>query len=99
MSTGRTRSDRARSLSTRAARSRFGELLDRARYQGEETVITKNGTPWAALVSIEELEHLRALEDAADRALIDEARRALEAGEDETVPWEEVKRTLYDDVD
>lgn len=83
-------------ISTRDARAHLGEVLDRARYAGEETIITKNGTPWAAVVSLDDLRRLRRLEDEADKALMDEIRAEIEAGEEELIPWDEAKKELFD---
>ncbi|MFC5804939.1 type II toxin-antitoxin system Phd/YefM family antitoxin [Streptomyces formicae] len=58
------------SVSVRDARANLAKLLDQAQ-EGEPTVITRGGTPVAAIVPIEEY---NALEEAADEIL---ARRAL----------------------
>jgi prevent-host-death family protein len=43
-------------------RRRAGELLARVRYAGERFVIEKNGEPTAALIGIEDLQRLEALD-------------------------------------
>lgn len=51
-----------RHLSAREARSRFAELTDRVRYTGEPVVVEKQGQPFVAVVSLDDLEaieHLR----------------------------------------
>lgn len=49
------------------ARSNFGDLLSRAAYSNERTLITRNGKPLAAIVSARDLKVLlQALEDAED---------------------------------
>lgn len=40
------------------ARQRFGEILSRVKYQGMRAVVTLNGKPHAALISIDELRRL-----------------------------------------
>lgn len=44
------------------ARIQFTELLARAHYKNERTVITRHNTPFAAIVSIEEMEQLERLD-------------------------------------
>lgn len=63
--------DDSASVSVREARANLARLLDHAA-EGEPTVITRGGTPVAAIVPIEEY---NALEEAADELL---ARRALQ---------------------
>jgi prevent-host-death family protein len=50
------------------ARSRFGELVNRARFGRERIVLTEHGKPVAAIISVEELAELQAAVDAADVA-------------------------------
>jgi prevent-host-death family protein len=50
------------------ARSRFGELVNRARFGRERIVLTEHGKPVAAIISVEELAELQAAADAADVA-------------------------------
>lgn len=64
------------SVSVREARANLARLLDQAA-EGEPTVITRDGTPVAAIVPIEEY---NALEDAADELL---ARKALQTLQEE----------------
>jgi prevent-host-death family protein len=49
-----------------AARSKLGELVNRAVYGQEPVVITEHGREVAAIISVEELAGLRAAADAAD---------------------------------
>lgn len=44
---------------------RLSELLNRAAYAGERIVVTRNGKPTAALVGMDDLERLRALDAVA----------------------------------
>lgn len=68
-----------RTLSSTEARSGLSDLISRAKYSGERTILTRHGEPAAALVSMEDLEALRTLEDATDvkraREAIEEARK------------------------
>jgi len=58
-----------------------------ARYITDET-----GKRRGVILDIEEYERLlEALEDLADLRAADEALREIESGEDELIPWEQVK--------
>ena len=70
-------------------RDNLGDALNRVGYRKERIIIEKHGRPAAALVPVEDLEFLRALEDRID---IEAARAAL--AEPESVPWKEVKARL-----
>jgi prevent-host-death family protein len=76
------------SLSIREARAGFAAILSRAE-AGEATVITRNGTPVAALVPMSDYD---ALEDAADELL---AREALQHLGEPTVAMAEVLADLF----
>ncbi|MFJ5030711.1 type II toxin-antitoxin system Phd/YefM family antitoxin [Streptomyces sp. NPDC088560] len=78
--------DDSTSVSVRDARANLARLLDHAA-EGEPTVITRGGTPVAAIVPIEEY---NALEAAADELL---ARKALQTLAEE---GEERRATLAD---
>jgi prevent-host-death family protein len=72
-----------RRVSAREARSRFAEVTDRVRYTGEPVIVEKQGQPFVALVSLEDLEaleRLRARERQAEFTRL-AARAAREAGE------------------
>jgi prevent-host-death family protein len=56
-------------------RNTFSEYLNLACYQGQRIVIERRGKPIAALVSMEDLERLNALEDQADVKAAKKARR------------------------
>lgn len=61
-----------------------------ARYITDET-----GKRQSVILSIEEYERLmEALEDLEDLRAADEALREIERGEDELIPWEQVKREM-----
>ena len=44
-----------RSISAREARTRFAELTDQVRYTGEPVIVEKQGRPFVALVSLDDL--------------------------------------------
>jgi len=80
------------SIDTSVARDSLADTLNRVSYSKERIVIRRHGKDMAALVPIEDLIFLEALEDRMD---LEEARAALaEAGEKGTIPWERVKRDL-----
>jgi prevent-host-death family protein len=76
-------------LSVNDVRNDFAETLNRVRYQGERVVVERRGKGVAALVPVEDLELLQALEDRIDLAA---ARKALK--EPGRIPWEKVKKDL-----
>ena len=56
-------------------RNTFSEYLNLACYQGQRIVIQRRGKPVAALISVENLELLNALEDQADVKAAKKARK------------------------
>jgi prevent-host-death family protein len=48
-------------VSAREARARFAELTDRVRYTGEPVIVEKQGRPFVALVSLEDLDAVERL--------------------------------------
>jgi prevent-host-death family protein len=77
-------------LSTSTARAQFSDLVNRAEYAGERTVVHRRKKPVAAVVPIEDLEVLERLEDEIDLA---DARKAMrEKGR--SIPWSQVKKEL-----
>lgn len=57
---------RRRNVSTVEARDNFADLLNRAAYGKERVVLARRGRPLAAVVPIEDVATLEALEDQAD---------------------------------
>lgn len=76
-------------LSVNDVRNDFAETLNRVHYQGKRVVVERRGKGVAALVPMEDLELLQALEDRIDLAA---ARKALK--EPGRIPWEKVKKDL-----
>ena len=79
-------------------RDHLTDLLAMAQFAGERIVVTRHGEPIAAIISIDDLEVLRAIEDRIDQEAAAEALK--EAAEFGTVPWEDVRegRVTDDDV-
>ncbi len=77
-------------LTASVAREHFSDLLEKARHTGERTIITRRGHKLAAVVSVEDLELLEALEDRVD---LEAVREAL-VERDKAVPYAEFRKTL-----
>lgn len=73
-----------------SARSKLGELINRAVYGREPVIITEHGREVAAIISIEELTALLAAADAADLRL---AQRVA-ASDDPGVPHSAVMAAM-----
>jgi prevent-host-death family protein len=68
------------------------DVINRVAYRHERFVLTKHGRPVAALIPLDDMKLLEALEDRVDLESIAEARNDPEnAGE--PVAWEDVKRS------
>ena len=67
---------------------------ERAALQGERVMIELPGGRLAAIVPVEDLEALEALEDEADLRAYREAKAEIEAEGSDAVPWEQAKREL-----
>ena len=82
----------AAELDVTELRSRLSETINRAAFGKERVTITRHGKALVALVPIEDLQFLEAIEDRIDLA---EARAALvEVEADGTTPWKEIKERL-----
>ncbi len=86
-------------LSTDASPAAFAEAMARAEHDKERVVVTRDGRPVAALVPIEDVEALEAIEDAYDSRLAAEAVAQWEAeGRPPDIPLEEIARQLGIDL-
>lgn len=74
-------------LTVAQAREQFADLLNRAAYSKERIIVMRHNKKVAALVPIEDLEALEAMEDQIDVA---EARKRL-AKPSKSIAWEKVK--------
>jgi prevent-host-death family protein len=75
-------------VSTSVAREKLAEIVSRAEYAGERTILHRRNKPVAAVIPIEDLDLLERYEDEVD------ARLAKRARKEKTVPWERLKRDL-----
>ncbi|SMO43364.1 type II toxin-antitoxin system Phd/YefM family antitoxin [Gracilimonas mengyeensis] len=80
-----------KTVNSASARKSFSELLNESGYGGKRIVVTRKGKAIAAMVSIQDLEAIQALEDNKDAS---EAKRILEDAESEFIPWEQAKKEL-----
>jgi prevent-host-death family protein len=79
-------------LTVTDVRDDFAEVVNRVAYGGERIVINRRGKEIAALVPVEDVAMLEALEDRVDIA---RARKALaEARAKGTVHWDDLKAEL-----
>ena len=75
-----------------AARSNLAGIANEVAYAGKRVIVTRKGRKLVAIVSIEDLETLEAIEDRID---LDDAKKALaDATKKGTVSWESIKRKL-----
>lgn len=80
----------ARRLGSTQARAAFSEAVSRANFAGERTIIRRHGKDVAAVVSVEDLQTLEALEDRLD---LDEAREIMKKP-GRLISWKKIKRHL-----
>lgn len=80
------------SLNSSQARQHFPELLNEAAYAKKRIVVTRRGKKLAAIVPIEDLETIEAIENRID---LEEARAALEdIKKNGSTSWEDLKTEL-----
>ena len=79
-------------VSTVDARKQISEIINRAAFGKERMILTRRGKELVAVVPIEDLKLLEALEDRID---LEEAKAALsESKKKGTVSWEKIKKEL-----
>jgi prevent-host-death family protein len=83
-------------LNVSKARERFLEVVNRAAYRKERTIVSRRGKDLAAVISMDDLRLLaRLAQEEMDRLDIDDARAALaEAAKKGTIPLEEARKRL-----
>jgi len=77
-------------MSAAVAREHFAEVVNRVAYGKERIVLSRRGKPVAAMVSMDDLLLLQALEERADKAAVREAED--ESARLGTIPWETIRR-------
>ncbi len=79
-------------VSTAAARKQISEVINRAAFGKERMILTRRGKEVAAVVPIEDVKVLEALEDRMD---LEEARASLaQAKGGRAVSWSKLKKEL-----
>lgn len=79
-------------VTTVDARKQISEIINRAAFGKERITLTRRGKEIVAVVPMEDVKLLEALEDRID---LEEARAALsESNKKGTVSWEKMKREL-----
>lgn len=80
-------------ITVNEARERFDSVLTAAVRDHARVRIVEHGNTVAAVISVEDLELLEALEDAADLAAVEEALADPENA-DGPIPWKTAKQEL-----
>lgn len=75
-------------------RNNMAEALNRVAYQGERIVLERRGKRVAAIVSIDDLTLLEALEDRVDVKAAKRALAEMKKKRQKPIPWEKVKKEL-----
>jgi len=80
----------AKHHTTTTARANFADIVSRAEYAGERTVVHRHRKPVAVVIPFDDLELLERAEDELD------LRDALEAMKEPgpRIPWEQIKKEL-----
>ncbi len=79
-------------VNTVDARNQFSEIINRAAFGKERMILTRRGKEIVAVVPIEDVKLLEALEDRID---LEEARAALsESKKKGTISWEKIKKEM-----
>jgi prevent-host-death family protein len=79
-------------VNTVDARAQFSEIINRAAFAKERVTLTRRGKEIVAVVPIEDVKLLEALEDKID---LEEAREALsEAKRKGAKSWDKIKKEL-----
>jgi prevent-host-death family protein len=71
-------------------RDNLSEAISRVAYKGERILVRRSGKDVVAIISIDDLATLEAIEDQRDV----EAARAALAESDERIPYEKIRREL-----
>jgi prevent-host-death family protein len=87
-----TRKSSNQAITTVAARQNFSELINRVAYGKDRVLLTRRSRPLVAVVPIEDIALLEAMEDRDD---LKAARAALrEVKRKGTIPWSRMKKEL-----
>jgi prevent-host-death family protein len=81
-------------ISIAEIRSNMADALNRVAYQGERIVLERRGKPFAALVPMDDLAVLEAIEDRADVKAARKALAGMKRKGNKPIPWGKVKEEL-----
>ena len=79
----------AHKLNASEAREHFSEVMNQVGIKGERIILQRNGKDLVAVVPVEDLELLEALEDRMD---VEAAKQALKVRG--SLPWSQIKTKL-----
>ena len=82
-------------IGVRTLRNKLSSTLRRVR-NGHERILVRdtNGKGVAALVSVEDLDTIRKIEDRIDNEAADKALEQMKATGEKTIPYEQIRREL-----
>ena len=75
-------------------RNNLADALNRVIYAGERITLERRGKPAAAIVSLEDLALLEAIEDGEDVRGAKRAIAEMKRKGEKPIPWEQVKKDL-----
>jgi prevent-host-death family protein len=73
------------------ARAKFSEVVSQAAFEKERIVLTRNGKELAAVVPVEDVRLLEAIEDRAD---IEQALRVLASPDEKPIAYKTARKAL-----
>jgi prevent-host-death family protein len=80
----------SKKLTASTARAQFADIISRAEYAGERTIVHRRKKPVAAVVPIDDIKLLERLEEEIDLA---DARKAMKE-KGKSIPWAQIKKEL-----
>ncbi len=85
-------SSNAEEISFSEARDNFAEVANEVAYAGKRVILTRKGKKIVAMISIDDLETLEAIENQVD---LDDAKKALaDVKKNGSISWESIKKKL-----
>jgi prevent-host-death family protein len=81
-------------MATTKARADFAEVVNRAAHKGERILLSRNGKSIAAIVPVEDVKLLEALEEKADMAALRAALAETRRRREKPIPWAQARKML-----
>ena len=81
-------------LSFSQLRGQLAEVLNEAQYNGERIVVMRHNKQVAAIISIEDLEYLEAIEDEIDAKDAQRIKKSIKNAKEKLVDWDLAKKGL-----